>query len=62
MSVLPIPVRVMKTLTAPTVTVPTVVLVNKDSLETGQLVKVRFSKLPSQYIFLAFPFVFKILP
>ena len=59
MSVLRIPVRVMKTLTALTVTVLSVVLVNKDSLETGQLVKVHFSKLPSHYIFLALRFGYK---
>ena len=41
MSVLQTPVRVMKTLIAPTVTVLTAVRVNKDSLAMGQLVKVR---------------------
>jgi len=40
MSVLRNPVRVMKTLTAPTVTVLTAVLVNRDSLEMVQSVKV----------------------
>ena len=40
MSVLRIPVRVAKTLIAPTVTVLTAVLVNKDSLKTEQIVKV----------------------
>ncbi len=40
MSVLPIPVRVTRTLIAPTVTVLIAVLVNKDSMEMGKLVKV----------------------
>ena len=40
MSVLQNPVRVMKTLIVPTVTVLTAVLVNKDLLEMGQLVMV----------------------
>ena len=40
MSVLRIPVRVPKTLIAPTVTVLTAVLVNKDSMEMVQFVKV----------------------
>ena len=40
MNVLRNPVRVMKTLTAPTVTVLTTVLANRDSLEMEQFVKV----------------------
>ena len=40
MNVLWIPVRVMKMLNAPTVTVLTAVLVNKDSLETEKHVQV----------------------
>ena len=40
MSVQRIPVRVTRTLIAPTVTVRTAVLVNKDSMETGKFVKV----------------------
>ena len=40
MSVLQNPVRVIKTLIVPTVTVLTVVLVNRDSLEMAQYVKV----------------------
>ena len=40
MSVQRIPVRVMTALIAPTVTVLTAVLVNKDSLEMEQFVKV----------------------
>ena len=40
MSALRIPVRVMKVLVAPTVAVRTAVLVNRDSLETAQLVMV----------------------
>ena len=40
MSALRIPVRVMKTLIAPTVTVRTAVLANRDSLEMAQLVMV----------------------
>ena len=39
-SVLQFPIRVTRTLIAPTVTVPTAVLVNRGSLETGRLVKV----------------------
>ena len=42
MSVLLIPVHVTKTLIAPTVTVLTAVLVNKDSLEMEQFVKVLY--------------------
>ena len=41
MNVLRIPVRVMKTLIVPTVTVLTAVLVNRGSLEMAQLVAVR---------------------
>ena len=40
MSVLRIPVRVIKTLNAPTLRVLTAVLVNRDSLEMVQLVMV----------------------
>ena len=40
MSVLPNPVRATKMLTAPTLTVPTAVLVKGALQETGQLVKV----------------------
>ena len=39
-SVLQFPNPVTRTLIAPTVTVPTAVLVNRGSLETGRLVKV----------------------
>ena len=39
-SVLQFPIPVTRTLIAPTVTVPTAVLVNRGSLETGRLVKV----------------------
>ena len=39
-SVLQFPILVTRTLIAPTVTVPTAVLVNRGSLETGWLVKV----------------------
>ena len=39
-SVLQFPIRVTRTLIAPTVTVPTAVLVNRGLLETGRLVKV----------------------
>ena len=39
-SVLQFPIPVTRTLIAPTVTVPTAVLVNRGSLETGGLVKV----------------------
>ena len=46
MSVLRIPVRVMKTLTVPTVTVLTAVLVNKDSAETEKRVKVLYFYVP----------------
>ena len=45
MSVLLIPVRVTKTLIAPTVTVLTAVLVNKDSLEMVHLAKVHKTKM-----------------
>ena len=44
MSVLRIPVRVMKTLNAPTVTVLTAVLVKKDLLEMELFVKVNTGK------------------
>ena len=50
MSVLRIPVRVMKTLNAPTVTVLTAVLVNKDSLETVQLVMVSEKVVATNYL------------
>ena len=39
-SVLQFPILVTRTLIAPTVTVPTAVLVKRGSLETGRLVKV----------------------
>ena len=39
-SVLQFPIPVTRTLIAPTVTVPTAVLVKRGSLETGRLVKV----------------------
>ena len=50
MSVLQIPVRVMKTLNAPTVTVLTAVLVNKDSLEMVQLVMVSENVLSTNHL------------
>ena len=40
-SVLQFPIPVTRTLIAATVTVPTAVLVNRGSLETGRLVKVK---------------------
>ena len=42
-SVLQFPIPVTRTLIAPTVTVPTAVLVKRGSLETGRLVKVLIS-------------------
>ena len=49
MSVLRYPVHVMKTPYAPTVTVLTAVLANKDLLEMEQFVKVRGNLIKSLY-------------
>ena len=48
MSVLRMPVSVMKMQIVPTVTVRLVVLVSKDSMEMAQFVKVGFKKHPSR--------------